>query len=350
MKKRLLVFVLALSIVMSMAMPAFADNTIVSEDSAVQEAYDTYVAIKAAFDAENPVEIDASFEKLDAVTVEFTDSQSEEWTAVVENEIGFEEYIDTVINAAYVCTVNDSYEAFVADKNAATALTFTEIYSVASQISDVVKSVIDKIEGVMDAYTEAIEYLPSEKVMSVYDAYSELQYGLLIGSGEDLKNSIEIFGAVVETFNELDENEMSDLALLLEVEDRETAYSQILSDWIDANILYSVEQAYTAFIDEANEENSQTFVDTYDGLFNDESYEDEEMRALIRDTFTDIDEVYEAAKAVLAAAEAPAEETPVPATPPVTNPETGAGTTILSASMLMALVLASAVVLKRKAA
>ena len=152
-----------------------------------------------------------------------------------------------------------------------------------------------------EVYVEALTYLASDNVMVIYNAYTELQTALMFMSyDDDFAKAMEGFEAVLDIFNEISEEEMEDLAALLVVEDGETAFWDILSDWITANVVDEIGQLYNAYLENPNKETAAALIEYYDSIYNDPEYADEELQETISWFFMDIHDVYAEASALVA--------------------------------------------------
>ena len=129
-------------------------------------------------------------------------------------------------------------------------------------------------------------------VQEVYDAYTAVHSALAGNTLSELQAAAEGFEAVLGTYNGLSEEQMGELAALLEV-DAETAFSMIFADWISTNVILEADSLYQAYLEDSNAGNAQAFVEYYDSIFNDPDYQDETMQELVRAFISDIDEVYE---------------------------------------------------------
>ena len=86
----------------------------------------------------------------------------------------------------------------------------------------------------------------------------------------------------------------------MKVEDGETAWNQIFADWILANIILEVGEAYDAYYENPNKETAAALVDVYERVFLDEEFFTEEEFEVLYAFFYDIDDLYDAAKDLLA--------------------------------------------------
>ena len=291
--KKILAVMLSLVMVFTcISTTVFAEN--ISEDAGVQAAYDAYHSLDAVIDSNDYEAMVNAMEALDEITLAFNDAQLEEWDAIVEEKIGFEEYLDTVFTFAYISIVADAYTAYQEDKNIKTGLGFTAAVDECIAIGIDSERLDAMFENLSADYEEALaNYLPAENVSDVYIGYLGVQDALFWGMVEDLQLAVENFP--VDTFNELTEEEMAQLTLLLEFEGADETFGAILSDWVDANVILEVATVYDAYIEDANTETATAFIEKIDSY--DEMYEGD--RTLIDSFFFDISEVYDDAKSLL---------------------------------------------------
>ena len=84
---------------------------------------------------------------------------------------------------------------------------------------------------------------------------------------------------------------------MIGAEDGEEAYNQILSDWINANMIKQIGDAQNAYTANPNAETAKVYVDVYESVFNSEMFTQEDL-----DLFLEFfgDATYEEAKAFMA--------------------------------------------------
>ena len=280
------------------AVPNTADaEDKVSEDAAVQAAYDAYKAMEKAL-------ADGDFAALkDAAkyleTLEFeTDAQQDEYDALIEEKVGVDNYLNTAFSAAYVIDANDKYEAYKADKNAATAYDF--VAAVDTVTVDCELNMETFVPGISADYEDAkANYLPDEDVVKVYEAYADVAYVMELGYYDsDFSAACEAFEATLDIFNELTDAQLADLAVLLGVSDGEEAWSLIFGDWINANLILQIGEAQAAWTADQNKETATAFVEVYESVLNDTQVLTDADKELILVNFG-FDYEYEAAKAYL---------------------------------------------------
>jgi LPXTG-motif cell wall-anchored protein len=331
MKKKVLSLLLAMTLVLGYAVPVAATEATVpesvtaevaeevtpntageavSDDPAVQDAYDTYKALEAAIVNGDYAALKEEAKYLENLSFD-TDAQQEEYDALVEEQIGFDKYLETVFSAAYIIDAGDKYEAYQANKNANTAYDFVAAVDVVTE--DFELSMESFIPGISADYEEAkATYLSDEEVLAVYEAYAELVlYSVdLHYYDEDFFAACDGFEAVLDTFNELTEAQLNDLAVLMGAADAEDAWNQVFSVWANACTIMELGEVYTAFTENPNKETAKPFVEKYEAVFNATDFYTKDDFEQFREFFFDIDDKYAEAKTLLApTAGAPSEDT-----------------------------------------
>lgn len=311
MKKKIVSLVLAMVLVLAYAVPVAATETdaaaapntaseTVSEDPAVQDAYDTYKAVESALASYDYAALKPAHEKMANVSFD-TDAQQEEFDNLVYDQIGVDTYLVTVFTAAYVVDAGDKYEAFAADKNAKTAFDFVAAYDAATDDYEVVMESF--IPGITAAYDEAKSYLPTDNVVKVYEAYIGLTEALeMLEAGwydEDFVNACKAFEDVLDIFNELTEDEFAQLAVMMEVADGDEAFGVILSDWINANLALELGALQDAYLNNMTVKTATELIEGYEEILNDTQLLTDADKKVILTAFED---AYNDAKNFLAQA------------------------------------------------
>lgn len=298
--------------------PAVADEVVpntaepedkVSDDPAVQEAYDQYRALEKALADGNLTALKIAYNQLNGSEFE-TDAQQKEFDKIVEEKIGYNEYMSVAFSAAYVIDAADKYDAYKANQNAGTAYDFIDAVDTVTE--DCELSMESFVPGISADYEDAkANYLPAENVLTVYKAYEELVlYSVeLHYYDEDFFAACEGFEAVLDEFNALTEDELADLAELMGVEDGEAAWNQIFSVWVNASTVMELGEAYTAYTEKPGKDTAAALVEVYERVFLSKDFFTEEDFELFREFFFDIDDVYAEAKALVTEDKAPSEET-----------------------------------------
>ncbi|MBE5936296.1 MAG: hypothetical protein E7262_11055 [Lachnospiraceae bacterium] len=286
MKKLITGMMLSLMIFIGLSSTVYA-----GED--VSKAFNMYTAMKEAKVNNDLVAMENLFNELEEVIYNFDDNQSEEWGKLIEENVGLEEFLTTLFQVGYVIDVDDCREKFINDKNAKTAMDFVENYKEALEIEAPIETML---LGIKDVYSEAQAYIPDEDVKVVYALYTVIKDTLELQDVFSVEDVIQDFEEYLDKYNEFSEEQFKQLAELMGLEDAQEAYSVILSDWIDINIFNTVMQAYETFGNKPDKETAKNFVEVYEGIFKDSSYEDKDMKNYIREIYGDIDECYKEAK------------------------------------------------------
>lgn len=311
--KKLIVVCLALMMMLCSVLPVNAtddlnavdengDDVDISEDPVVLAAYDAYFAISEALNVHEYGPLKEAVEEYNSIIEGFTAEQSDEWDQVVAVVIGYDEALSTLISANMVVDTVAKRAAYQENPNAKTAQDFVYMYE------ECVKAGIEIALfefGMEDAYAKAKSDVPFDGVLKVYDAYTDLKAALgALECGfydEDFVNACVSFEAVLDIFNELTEDEMKDLACLMEMEDAEDAFYTILSDWINANLALELGAAYDEYLNHPTDKKvASAFVEKYEEILNDTQMLTDEDKQVILTSFED---AYEDAKAFLAEAD-----------------------------------------------
>ena len=292
------------------AVPNTADpGEKVSDDPAVQEAYDTYIALEKALADGDLAALKEAYNYLSKGEFE-TEAQQEEFDKIIDEKIGYEESLVALFSAAYVIDAADKYDAYKANKNIGTAYDFVDAVDTVTE--DCELSMESFVPGISADYEDAkANYLPAENVHTVYKDYEELVlYSVeLHYYDEDFFAACEGFEAVLDEFNALTEDELADLAELMGVEDGEAAWNQIFSVWVNASTVMELGEAYTAYTEKPGKDTAAALVEVYERVFLSKDFFIEEDFELFREFFFDIDDVYAEAKALVTEDKAPSEET-----------------------------------------
>ena len=122
----------------------------------------------------------------------------------------------------------------------------------------------------------------------VYNTFTKVRNAMNTKLLEELDAAVDEFYLVVEVFNELDDAELEELAVLLGAEDGASAWNTVFSEWVDANTIINIADAYSAYKQEPTPEHASTYVECMDSY--DDMYEDN--RTMIKAFVADVDEVY----------------------------------------------------------
>ena len=292
MKKQLITIITVLMMIMSVSMTVYAE-----EETNITKAYNAYIQMKEALNNYDLDLLKSAYDDLEKYTYDFTDEQSSQWEKLIEDKETFDVYFDNAFKAAYIIDAIDKYEEFIADKNVKLAMNFVESYEEALEIN----APIDKMkEDIVAGYNEAKKLCPSDDVIAVCENYLKIKETLEYQNVFDMEDVIADFNKVLDTFNAFGDEERSNLAELMEVNDGEEAFNTILSDWIDINIVYSFSKVYDAYGQNLNKKTASDYIEKYEAIFKDTSYEDANIRNYIREIYSDVDENYKYAKKYIA--------------------------------------------------
>lgn len=273
----------------------------VSSDPEIQKAYDEYLALETAYNNKDYSELESAWNTIESNTdsEDWTDAQDEEFTKIIEDNIGINEYYIVIFSSAGVVYTEELHQAFLANKNAATAFDFVDNYDMLK--SDFEVDFFEFIPSAEADYNDAkANYLPSENVVTVYEAYSDLEVALEIASYDsDFIDSCDAFEAVLDQFNELNNEELNQLASLMGLANGEEAWNQVFSDWANACTILELGAVYDAYYEDPNKETAAALVSEYERVFLTEGFFTEDDYELFREFFGGIDEMYSEAKALL---------------------------------------------------
>lgn len=356
MKKKIFSLVLAMTLVLAYAVPvaateevvpetvpaaateadAVAPNeksmevtAVVSEDPAVQAVYDAYNEVAGAYAANEYGPLKDAFEQYNSLVEDLSDEQYEEWQRVINEVIGYEEALDTVICAAMVIGTVDKKEAYKDNPNAKTAREFVELYE---------ECVAAEIEIALFDYDLESTYeqakntdMPTDAACKIADAYEEFLDVMNQCDIDILEEALDKFAAIIEN-TELTPEECEMVAELLGIQsddpdlsDGEYVTNLIVIDVWEASVLLTFDIYYSDYQNNKNEETAKAYVEYCESyLFVDE--EDQQINlGRLYAFFPDAHDVYEDALAYLDSLEetetAPTDDT-TGSEPPVEEPQT----------------------------
>jgi len=291
MRKRLLGILLALTLVLTSAMPAMAETEKISDDPNVQNAWEKYVELKTAL-AGNDV---------DALRAEYTAQEEANEKLEMEDveviEAKDENFFGNLMTASVVLQTEEFYDAFLADKNALTAKDLVDYYGM-EDVAEFESNIVQFIPDVDAVFAEAQGMMPSEDIIKVYDAYVGLANALEYWSVDDsTRDAVAAFDEVADIFNELSEEELETLALLMGVEDGAAAWNAVFGAVVDLNILITMDDVYQAYMSNPTEETAKAFVEYYEAVFPENPDDAMIDGELVHNFFMGIDDTYAEAKA-----------------------------------------------------
>lgn len=298
------------------AIPVFADTAAdpatksivptVSEDIQVHEAYEAYLGIVDALGTNDYDSLEDCYKEYISIVVNFTDEQDEEWNSIVEEKIGVDEALSNLYDAACVVNTIGLMEEYEKNPNAKTAYDFVKAYDTCLDFEISINSMHD---GVESAYkTAKSKDMPSDNAVAVAEAYKDVVKALESGDATKLDDAIEGFYKVMDIYNNLELDEFEDIACLLELKsedpeltDGEYITQVIFADWMNINVLDSIDKVYSEYLDNPNAENAEALVEFYELVFPENEDDGAISEDLVYAFFPDLDDVYNEAKALLEA-------------------------------------------------
>ncbi len=305
---------LALAMLVTCAMPGFAavegtgsgisDSDAVSNED-IQAVCSASLAEKNAIESGDAEAIVIAFAGFMDVSDIFNSFDTEHMETLAEM-MGLESADDAWnavlsahIDAGIINDLSSKIEAFAEDADAGTAKELVDYYD--SIFSDPnyddpdLRALVRRcFPDVDDTYNSALALLPSRDVLSVFEAYTELESAIASLDFDTLSNSLEEFDKVVDIFNGLSESDLEALGSLMGCTGEE-AFSAVQDISINANVVARMGIYYTDYANEQNRLNAVPFVEYYEDVFNDPYFVDSELRELVREFFWDIDSLYEMA-------------------------------------------------------
>lgn len=276
--------------------------------------YGLYVLYADLLDAMEGGAVEALTEAVEAFVEPFndiTEEQAEGLGEIFETdaETAVSEMLSNYIRANVYLDFCKKFTAFSDNASGETAKEYVEYYDSIFNDPDFDDEEIEQL--INDHYTgHEVVYEEAKvwaEVQDVVDMYSDVEAAI---EDRDLASAKDILAQFGELLNAMDDDKW-DIAAQITEEDSEELVLEMLYIYITANVLVSVEEVYDAYVAEQNEETAQAFVDMYDSIYNDSSYEDENLRAIVPEFFTGFEEMYEEAKVFLAGEEESEEETTV---------------------------------------
>jgi|GEM_PF-814863 len=313
MKKRLLAVLLALSILLTCTVPVFAQEStsdsdvVVITDEVIEAVYDAHLAEKTALEGSDKDKVIEAFDGFMNIVDTYNEFEREHMEKLADMMgLGVDDarvYILGVhIDAGIVSEVEDCVRAFTDDPDQGSAYDFVEYYDVIFNDPeysdpDVMALVRRFFPDIDDVRAEAMALLPSEEVIEVFDAFSDLSASMHSGDLEMLTEAQEGFDQVQDIISEMSEEDFEALASLIGCDVEDVDYSlQNLNKY--GSTVVEMGKRYNAYSETPDKETAGAFVECYDVIFNDPSDEDEALRELVREYFYDIDAMYSIARAL----------------------------------------------------
>lgn len=160
----------------------------------------------------------------------------------------------------------------------------------------VVKATVNNGAENGEPYTKEFSITVVNHVQPVYDAYIALQNALEGSDLELLREAAEGFSSILDIYNNLTDSQKDALGALLNMS-ADDAFSIILNDWVDTNLILSVADACDAFSTNPNKDTATEFVNLFESIINEPAYEG--TAELIRKFIPDVDDIYSDAKSFL---------------------------------------------------
>lgn len=233
---------------------------------------------------------------------------TEEETAA---EAAYGEMLSVWVDANMLAAMGEVYTAYLNNPNTETAYAFTDHYENIANSGDdyYLYLIMDFYPDLPDDYTDAAStYLPSEKVLYVYQSFLPVQEALEYGNLGGLESAVEYFYDVVEIFNEPEESELEELAALMGADSSEEAYGWLFSDWFDANMILEVADVFYAYVDDSSLENAAAFVEMIGGENGWDDIYDYDRSLLYTFFGEEFDEFYDGAEKIVAIGEVTVED------------------------------------------
>jgi len=273
----------------------------VSSDPEIQKAYDEFIALETAFNNRDYAALESAYSTMENNndSEDWTEAQDEEFTEIITNTVGLNHYLEVVFDSAGIIVTEELHQDFLSKKDAASAYEFVDQYDTLK--TDYELDFFEFVPAAEVDYNDALtNYLPSDDAKVVYDAYYDLAYVLELGYyDEDFIDVCEEFEDVLDVFNALSEEELSQLAPLMGLSDGAEVWNQIFSDWANACTILELGAVYDAYYEDKNEETAAALVSEYERVFLTEGFFTEADRELFTVFFNDIEDVYTEAKAML---------------------------------------------------
>ncbi|MBE6008948.1 MAG: copper amine oxidase N-terminal domain-containing protein, partial [Lachnospiraceae bacterium] len=100
------------------------------------------------------------------------------------------------------------------------------------------------------------------------------------------------FEGVLEVFNNFTDEEEEEFADLLDMTGEE-AFGEVLGTWVVTNVVLTMDEVYTDYVNDPTNESADAFIEYYESLFDSEGFSD--AKELVRKFMEDIDDVYDEA-------------------------------------------------------
>lgn len=327
MKKRLLALLLALSMLMTCAMPGFAaegisdsdisgsdtsDSDISDSDASgitdedIKMVFDAHKAEKEALAGSNLSKVIETFEGfVDAAEIfnEFEDEHMAKLADLIGCSIDdtYGEILSVHMNAGIINEMAGKIEAFTSNPDQSTAKDFVDYHDILvddpdyDDTEEIVRRFFTDLD---DTYTEAMELLPSKEILKVFNAYENILSAMESHDLDILRDAMDENDRDLGAIMDMSEEDDSELGKMMGLEG-ESAYSRIIDVITTCEVIIKMGERYNEYVENSfDNKAASAFVVYYDYIFEDTSNGNDELCKLVRAFFYDIDSQYAKANAV----------------------------------------------------
>lgn len=291
------------------------------------EAYENLLQAIADRDLEGVI---SYYNQVEDANWELTDKETEELMEKIGN--GF---FDNMFLASSICALSYVYEDFASDPSILTALDLKSVYNDVFNNDYLTEAeiqiVTETVPSIHDAYASALAMLPEQNVLSIYYAYTNLNFCVDFGFYDvDFVEAFQSFAAVDSAFKALSQEELAALSEMID----DDAATVIPAVYENAKIIHTFGEVYDFWLLDPSVTNAAPFVEVYENFFAEGALTQEQLE-LLSYFFENAAYDYEDALALLGDA-------------PIVNPDTGDHTPVLLLTLVAAVSLSAAVALLKK--
>ena len=291
------------------------------------EAYENLLQAIADRDLEGVI---SYYNQVEDANWELTDKETEELMEKIGN--GF---FDNMFLASSICALSYVYEDFASDPSILTALDLKSVYNDVFNNDYLTEAeiqiVTETVPSIHDAYASALAMLPEQNVLSIYYAYTNLNFCVDFGFYDvDFVEAFQSFAAVDSAFKALSQDELAALSEMID----DDAATVIPAVYENAKIIHTFGEVYDFWLLDPSVTNAAPFVEVYENFFAEGALTQEQLE-LLSYFFENAAYDYEDALALLGDA-------------PIVNPDTGDHTPVLLLTLVAAVSLSAAVALLKK--
>lgn len=317
MKKRFISLILALCLMCSCILPAYAAGDVSGSDVTsgsdaagsdaaitdkdIKSVFDAYTALDAALDGTVLEDVKDALDGFNAVLDIFNEFDEAQHNALGEimgcsGEEAFSNMLSIAYDANILTEMNDRCEAFKSDGNPKNALSFVEYYDYIykdPEYADAdLQALINRfIPDINAQYTNATEALPSAGVLLIYNAYNDLSSALDSWTIEELESALVDMDTALNTYSTLSNEDKESLGSMLGLTADE-AFDAINAVNDCANTVYGIDFICKSFSETPGLITAKSVINVYEALFCNDDPEDEQLREYVRGFIFDIDEIY----------------------------------------------------------